>query len=134
MGAPLLQTAKNYFLLTKPNVWWLLAFTGVAGIVAASGGIPEIQTFVLAMTSIITGVAGTEAVSNYIERDLDAAMKRTSKRVIPKGLIKPAWKALVFGLGLIAVSLAVCSLDKPRHIPLHGYRHGRLPGYLRNVE
>jgi protoheme IX farnesyltransferase len=113
MAAPLLQTAKNYFLLTKPNVWWLLAFTGVAGIVAASGGIPEIQIFVLAMTSIITGVAGTEAVSNYIERDLDAAMKRTSKRVIPKGLIKPAWKALVFGLGLIAVSLAVAALINP---------------------
>jgi len=113
MAASLLQTAKNYFLLTKPNVWWLLAFTGVAGIVAASNGVPPVDVFAMAMVSIIAGVAGTEAVSNYIERDLDAAMKRTSKRVIPRGLIKPVWKALVFGLTLVALSLTVAALINP---------------------
>ncbi len=52
---------------------------GAAGIVAASGGLPALDVFAPAMVSIKAGVAETEAVSNYIERDLDPAMKNTSK-------------------------------------------------------
>ncbi|MEM0440893.1 MAG: heme o synthase [Candidatus Caldarchaeum sp.] len=102
-------TVKTYFLLTKPNVWWLLAFSGAAGMFAAANGPPDPVIFVLAMTSIITGVAGTEATSNYLERSVDAMMKRTSKRVLPRGLINPPWKALIFGLGLMMISLVLAS-------------------------
>ncbi|MCX8200594.1 MAG: heme o synthase [Candidatus Caldarchaeum sp.] len=101
------QTVKNYFLLTKPRVWWLLAFSGMTGIFAAANGFPEPVLFAVAMASIVSGVAGTEATSNYLERQLDAQMKRTSRRVLPKGLIQPAWKALAFGLSLMALSLVL---------------------------
>ncbi|MEM2238139.1 MAG: heme o synthase [Candidatus Caldarchaeum sp.] len=96
---------KTYFLLTKPNVWWLLAFTGATGVLAAANGFPEPVLFTKAVVAITLGVAGTEAVSNYLERSLDAVMKRTSRRVLPQGLIKPAWKALAFGMVLMALSL-----------------------------
>ncbi|MEM1937591.1 MAG: heme o synthase [Candidatus Caldarchaeum sp.] len=102
-----IETAKLYFLLTKPNVWWLLALTGVAGVVAASGGLPNPSLFAAAAAGITLGVAGTEAVSNYVERNLDASMRRTSRRVLPRGLITPEWKALAFGLSLMALSLVI---------------------------
>lgn len=101
------ETVKVYILLTKPRVWWLLAFTGAAGVVAGANGFPEPVIFSLAMASIVLGVSGTEATSNYLERSLDATMKRTSRRVLPKGLINPPWKALVFGLSLMASSLII---------------------------
>ena len=101
----LLSTARIYFSLTKPNVWWLLVFTGITGLFAGAGGPPEIYTSILAIITITAGSAGSETVSNYIERDIDSIMRRTARRVLPKGLIKPAWKALVFGLILIAISL-----------------------------
>ncbi|MCS7137255.1 MAG: protoheme IX farnesyltransferase, partial [Candidatus Caldarchaeum sp.] len=47
----------------------------------------------------------TEATSNYMERSLDSVMKRTARRVLPRGLITPEWKALAFGLALMAASL-----------------------------
>ncbi|GBC68794.1 Protoheme IX farnesyltransferase [archaeon HR01] len=103
--ASLLTTARIYFSLTKPNVWWLLVFTGVAGLVAGAGGLPDPATGLLALITITAGSAGSETVSNYLERDIDSIMKRTSRRVLPKGLIKPEWKALVFGLALLAISL-----------------------------
>lgn len=107
------ETVRVYFSLTKPNVWWLLAFTGAAGIVAASNGLPDPYLFTVAILSITLGVAGTEAASNYLELSLDSVMKRTSKRVLPRGLINPPWKALVFGLVLMAVSLILAYLINP---------------------
>ncbi|GBC72425.1 Protoheme IX farnesyltransferase [archaeon HR03] len=107
------ETVRVYFSLTKPNVWWLLAFTGAAGIVAASNGLPDPYLFTVAILSITFGVAGTEAASNYLELSLDSVMKRTSKRVLPRGLINPPWKALVFGLVLMAVSLILAYLINP---------------------
>ncbi|MCS7136830.1 MAG: heme o synthase [Candidatus Caldarchaeum sp.] len=104
------QTLKTYFLLTKPNVSWLLIFTGFAGVVAAANGIPDPVLLAMALASVGFGVAGTEATSNYLERSLDSVMKRTSRRVLPKGLINPPWKALVFGLSLMTVSLILASL------------------------
>ena len=107
------ETVRVYFSLTKPNVWWLLAFTGAAGIVAASNGLPDPYLFTVAILSITFGVAGTEAASNYLELSLDSVMKRTSKRVLPRGLIDPPWKALVFGLVLMTVSLVLAYLINP---------------------
>jgi protoheme IX farnesyltransferase len=107
------ETVRIYFSLTKPNVWWLLAFTGAAGIIAASNGLPDPYLFTVAILSITFGVAGTEATSNYLEMSLDSVMKRTSKRVLPRGLINPPWKALVFGLVLMTVSLILAYLINP---------------------
>ncbi|BAJ50617.1 protoheme IX farnesyltransferase [Candidatus Caldarchaeum subterraneum] len=107
------ETVRVYFSLTKPNVWWLLAFTGAAGIVAASNGLPDPYLFTVAILSITLGVAGTEAASNYLELSLDSVMKRTSKRVLPRGLINPPWKALVFGLVLMTISLILAYLINP---------------------
>ncbi|MDJ0272271.1 MAG: heme o synthase [Candidatus Caldarchaeum sp.] len=107
------ETVRIYFSLTKPNVWWLLAFTGAAGIIAASNGLPDPYLFTVAILSITFGVAGTEAASNYLEMSLDSVMKRTSKRVLPRGLINPPWKALVFGLVLMTVSLILAYLINP---------------------
>ncbi len=102
-----LQTVKIYLLLTKPHVWWLLSFTCAAGVIAAAGGLPDPTLFAVTMLSMTLAVAGTEATSNYLERSLDKVMKRTSRRVLPQGLIKPEWKALAFGLTLMAASLVI---------------------------
>ncbi|MEM1946133.1 MAG: heme o synthase [Candidatus Caldarchaeum sp.] len=101
------STFRTYFLLTKPNVWWLLAFTGATGVIAAANGFPEPLLFTKSLLAVTLGVAGTEATSNYLERSLDAMMSRTSRRVLPQGLINPPWKALVFGLTLMALSLVL---------------------------
>ena len=107
------QSLKNkiadYYELTKPNVWWLLVFTAIGAMIRAGGisGEFSIQTeiIVLVILSVTCGTAGAEAISNYIDRDIDAIMKRTKNRPIPSGRIK-ASNSLIFGivLSIIAVS------------------------------
>ena len=107
------QSLKNkiadYYELTKPNVWWLLVFTAVGAMIRAGGisGEFSIQTEIieLVILSVTCGTAGAVAISNYIDRDIDAIMKRTKNRPIPSGRIK-ASNSLIFGiiLSIIAVS------------------------------
>jgi len=109
----LVESVKVYFSLTKPRIWWLLVFTGLGGAVSAAEGIPDIYLLALALTTITLGSAGAESVANYLERDIDAIMRRTRRRPLPRGLIRPEWKALVFGLTLITLSLIIAYAINP---------------------
>jgi protoheme IX farnesyltransferase len=46
---------------------------------------------------------GASVINQYLDRDMDAQMSRTSRRPIPSGRVKPI-NALLFGLGLVAWS------------------------------
>src|SRR5438046_1237853 len=59
--------------------------------------------------AIITGTAGCNALTNYHDRDIDALMMRTRHRPLPSGRITPR-AALLFGLGLISISLILAAL------------------------
>jgi len=107
------ESVKNYIVLTKPNVWWLLVFTGLGGVMAAANGAPGLYEAGMAITTITLGSAGAETVANYLERDIDAVMRRTRRRPLPKGLIKPEWKALLFGAALIILSLVTAAFINP---------------------
>jgi protoheme IX farnesyltransferase len=45
-------------------------------------------------------------MNQYIDRDMDARMSRTSRRPIPSGRIQPQ-QALLFGIGLVAWSVVI---------------------------
>ncbi len=102
------QVAKNYVEVTKPLSVFLLVFTAVgAMIIAAEGqGIP-LSLLLTALVAIIAGCAGANAITCYIDRDIDVVMERTRRRPIPSKRIQPAEKALYFGLALALASLVL---------------------------
>lgn len=106
-----LQVARNYVEVTKPLTVFLLVFTAVgAMIVAAEGqGVP-LGLFLTALVAITAGCAGANAITCYIDRDIDLAMERTRRRPIPSKRIYPPEKALYFGLALALISLALAWL------------------------
>ena len=82
----------DYYELTKPNVWWLLVFTAIGAMIRA-GGVGEkfsieIEIIILVILATTCGTAGAEAISNYIDRDIDALMKRTKKDQYPQEELK----------------------------------------------
>ncbi len=103
----LAERMRVYFVLTKPNVWWLLVFVGLGGYFAASRGAINPLTLLALVAALSAGSAGAETVANYLERDIDARMKRTRRRPLPRGLINPPQKAFILGLALIAASLII---------------------------
>ncbi|MEM2042562.1 MAG: heme o synthase [Nitrososphaerota archaeon] len=106
----LVTAVRTYFVLTKPNVWWLLVFTGIGGYFAGSSGTFDPITFALTAASLSAACAGAETVANYLERDIDAVMTRTRRRPLPSGKITPPERALYFGLLLTATGIALSSL------------------------
>jgi len=104
------KTVANYVKLTKPRIVSLLVFTSFAAMIVASHltliSLPLWMWF-SAVAAITLGCAGCNAVTCYLDRDMDAVMERTVNRPLPSGSISPPEKALYFGLVLIVLSLAL---------------------------
>ncbi len=81
---------KQYLLLMKPNVIWLLVLASVAGYYVASGGAPDPWRLVVLILVGTLSTGGAAAFNMYYERDIDGAMSRTMKRPLPRGLVSPA--------------------------------------------
>ncbi len=83
--------AKNFFLLMKPELTILSVFTSVCSAFLAIGEGMDVSllTFlILAIGTFCVG-GGSGALNQFLERHFDAEMKRTEKRPIPSGKIKP---------------------------------------------
>ena len=97
-----LATLADYWSLTKPEVNLLILITTLAGFCLA---VPSpIQHFpVLLLINTLLGTllvaSGTGTLNQFLERNFDAQMRRTSRRPVASGRITPA-NALCFGIAL----------------------------------
>ncbi|MDA4126896.1 MAG: heme o synthase [Thaumarchaeota archaeon] len=107
---PLLRSLGNYWRLTKPRIWGLLVFTGVIAMVVAykvtPGSTLTLSLLVTGTLALVLGSASADVLTNYHDRDIDSMMKRTMKRAIPSGEIKPT-SALGLGLTMAALSVLI---------------------------
>jgi len=92
---------KDFLALTKPRVVLMVLVTTAAGFHVGSG--QAAGWLRLLQTLIGTGLAaaGTIALNQYLERDLDARMERTRRRPLPQGRIQPL-EGLAFGVAITA--------------------------------
>jgi heme o synthase len=101
---------EDYWRLTKPRIWGLLVFTGIVAMVVAFRETPgaSLSPGLLAIgtISLVLGSASAEVLTNYHDRDIDSIMKRTMRRALPAGRVRPT-SALVFGLAMAALSILV---------------------------
>lgn len=95
----LLKKFGAYFELGKPRIAFMLFLTSAAGFYIGSGSKLELALFANSMTAITMLAFGVATLNQYLERDLDKLMKRTSKRPIPTGRVS-ASEALFFGIVL----------------------------------
>ena len=92
-----------YAELTKPRITFLIVLTAAAGFALASPGRVDYASLCSAMIGIALLSSGIATLNQYIERDLDALMRRTADRPLPSGKLLP-WEALLFGTGLTVLS------------------------------
>ncbi len=102
-----LTTLKNYIEVLKPRESFLLTFIGVAAAFIAADGEPSLNVILLAMVAILVASAGANGITNYLDRDFDARMKRTRHRVLPSGRIYPPQKVLPLIVSLIIAGLVL---------------------------
>ncbi|HJC69034.1 MAG TPA: heme o synthase [Candidatus Brachybacterium intestinipullorum] len=92
-----------YVALTKPRIIELLLITTVPTMFLAAGGFPSPWLMIATMVGGYLAAGGANTLNMYLERDIDAKMKRTRNRPIPSGAVTPR-AALIFGLTLSVVS------------------------------
>ena len=90
--------------LTKPRITLMVVLTAGIGLWLASGG--EVSLGLALHTLLGTGLlaAGSSALNQVLEQDLDALMTRTADRPLPAGRMDPD-VALIFGVALSIVGL-----------------------------
>src|SRR6266511_1708497 len=99
------QSAAAYFLLTKPRIVELLLVTTVPTMFIAERGIPSLWLVAATLFGGALSAASANVINCYLDRDIDALMRRTARRPLPAHRVDPA-DALRFGLVLSVAGFA----------------------------
>jgi protoheme IX farnesyltransferase len=93
-----------FYELTKPGIAaYVMVTAGVSYYTAARGQV-DIIPIIHTLIGITLGTAGSLALNQFVERELDAVMQRTQMRPLPSGRLQPG-EALVFGWGLLVAGI-----------------------------
>ena len=107
---PPTRSAKHavaaYVALTKPRIIELLLVTTLPAMILAARGLPSWQLVVATMVGGTLAAGSANALNCFIDRDIDAVMRRTGHRPLARHDVSPTG-ALVFGtlLGVVAIVL-----------------------------
>jgi heme o synthase len=85
-----------YVVLTKPDVTFLVVITTVAGFYLGSVGPLDWIRLLSTLGATLLVAGGTAALNQYLEREMDALMRRTAARPLPSGQLQPR-EVLAFG-------------------------------------
>jgi protoheme IX farnesyltransferase len=97
--APWLAKTRAYVALTKPRIIEQLLITTVPAMIVAERGLPSVWLILATLIGGTLSAGGANAVNMWFDRDIDAVMRRTSRRPLVQGTITPN-AALTFAIGL----------------------------------
>lgn len=105
---------KNYYLLCKPNVVYMMLICALVGMLLAEDTVSSIPTILIALLGIALCSGSAAAINQVIDRKADAAMTRTDQRPLPQGELSAfhaSCFALVIGiLGAVILFLFINTL------------------------
>jgi protoheme IX farnesyltransferase len=110
-GTPttLRAAVSAFYELTKPGITRMVVMTTAAGFFLATTGAFPFVAFLHTLFGTALSAAGSLALNQYAEREVDRSMGRTCGRPLPSGRMAPA-TAASFGLLLSAVGLLYLTL------------------------
>lgn len=99
-------TVDVYVELSKPRIIQLLLITTVAAMVMAARGLPPLALTFWTLLGGALSAASAGAFNCVYDTDIDAVMRRTKSRPLPRGAITPN-QALAFAMVLGIVSFLI---------------------------
>jgi len=96
----------DYVELTKPRIALVVLVTTFAGMWLAAGATLSANLVVATLLGTWLASASAGSLNNYIDRDIDRLMTRTSTRATAAGRVEPQ-HVLWFGLALAALAFIV---------------------------
>ncbi|HET7264913.1 MAG TPA: heme o synthase [bacterium] len=102
-------TARDYLALMKPRIILLLLITTITTMMVASPHHLPLAALFLTVLGGTLAAGSANAFNMYVDRDIDAIMRRTCLRPVPAGRVRPS-QAVVFGVVTGCLSMAVMAL------------------------
>ncbi|MFL6054869.1 MAG: heme o synthase [Actinoallomurus sp.] len=100
---------RAYVALTKPRIIELLLITTIPVMFLAAGGLPPLWPVLATLVGGMLSAGSANALNCYIDRDIDAKMRRTRRRPLPMVQVTPR-ETLVFGISLAVASTVFLAL------------------------
>jgi heme o synthase len=111
------STVTAYVALTKPRIIELLLVTTVPTMFLAADGVPSLPLVLATFVGGSLAAGSANSLNCFVDRDIDKMMSRTGRRPLATHTVTPR-AALIFGLVLGAVALAVMSFVNPLAVAL----------------
>ena len=102
----LLANWQDYLALCKPKIVALIIFTAAVGMFLAAPGMVPLNVFILGNLGIALAAASAAVINHVVDQRVDAIMKRTMQRPLPKGNISIDG-AIIFAVLLGLASMAI---------------------------
>lgn len=90
--------------LFKLRVVSLLLFAAVGGAFLGAGGVPPIGALLAILVTGTLAAGGASAINEYLERETDASVRRTSRRPLVTGEIRKPTAVLWIAIAMIAAA------------------------------
>ncbi len=99
----------GFLILPKPGIVALVVASGLTGIYLGGHGVLHGHTALWTLLGLALATAGAAALNNFIDRDIDLVMHRTSGRSVPSGSVS-ANAAYIFGTVLVTLALIILKI------------------------
>lgn len=103
------QNLADYWELTKPNVTFMVIISTLGGFYLGAQNGLQLMLLLNTLVGSWLVAAGTNALNQLVERDIDAKMKRTRLRPLPAGRLS-AQSVTMFAISISVIGIAYLSL------------------------
>jgi len=110
---------KDVLHVFKLRIGVAIMLCALAGIAVAPGAAPEAWQIAVLALAVLLSSASAGALNQYVERDLDARMKRTRFRPFVTGRLAAGWPWLAAIALLLAVSVLAAALSTNLAAAIH---------------
>lgn len=97
---------QDVFVLSKPRITGMVLVATTVGYLLAASLMPDWGILGRVLLGTLLVAAGVNALNQYLERDTDRLMARTSNRPLPAGRMRPG-AVLAFALAASAIGVAL---------------------------
>jgi protoheme IX farnesyltransferase len=112
LGAASGNRLSDYLGLCKLRVVSLIVFTAIVGMFLAVPGMVPLDILLFATAGIGLSAASAAAINHVLDARIDAVMRRTRRRPLPKGRLTEAQAlTFAFGLGVAGMALLVTRVN-----------------------